>query len=65
LILELERYLDFGSVRFDLAIGDLHIELDNLGDTKVSQTLRSTFDCGARGSFSHDSVLVPTNSITL
>ena len=38
-VLEFERHLDLGSVRFDLAIGDLHVEFDNLGDAKVSQAL--------------------------
>ena len=39
LIFEFERYLDLGAIRFDLAIGDLHVEFDNLRDAKVPQTL--------------------------
>ena len=36
-------HLDLRPVGLDLAFSDLHVEFDNFGDAKVSQTLRSTF----------------------
>src|SRR3954451_23627151 len=51
LLFKFERHLDLGPVGVDLAVGDLHVEFDDFGDAKVSQTLRSAFDSGARGFF--------------
>lgn len=47
--LELEGELNLGAISYDVAVVDLHVELDDLGDAKIAQALRCHIDGSSRG----------------
>jgi hypothetical protein len=64
LALELERSLHLRAICFNLSILKLNVLLHDLCDPKVTQSL-AALSTAAFAAFSHDSVPVPTSSMTL